>query len=63
MAPDHRAVGPSRHHRLHEAELADGTFEGVELLVPDAPGVGGIGTEAVERDLLDGEGSECGRSQ
>ena len=60
VAADDGAVLPSGHHRLDEAELAEAALEGVELLLADAPRVGGIGTQVVDGDLLDGEGGEGG---
>jgi hypothetical protein len=41
--------------RLDEAELTKAALQGVELVLTDPPRVGGIGTEEVERDVLDGE--------
>ena len=58
VAADDGGVLPSRHHRLHEAELAEAALEGVELLLADAPRVGGIGTEEVDGDLLDDQRGE-----
>ena len=45
-----------REDRLDETELAQAAFEGVELVVADPPRVGGIGTEVVDRNLIDDEG-------
>jgi hypothetical protein len=63
VTPDDGAVISPRHHRLYEAELAEAAFEVAELLVRDPSRVGRIGMEGLERDLLNGEGSECGRVQ
>jgi hypothetical protein len=53
VAADDDPVLGTRQYRLHEAELTDGAFEGVELLVADLARVGGIGTQVVDGDLGD----------
>ncbi len=57
MATDDRPVFLAGEDRLDKPELADAPFEGVELLLADASGVGWIRTEKIDRDLLD---RECG---
>jgi len=58
---DHGAILSSGQHRLREAELAQAPFECVELVLADPAGVRRVGPEALDRDLFDGEGGECGR--
>jgi hypothetical protein len=63
VTSDDGLVGPSRQHRLDEAELADAALEGVQLVLADPPRVRGVGAQLVDGNLLDGEGRESGRSQ
>src|ERR1035437_7133915 len=53
-----RALFPPGQDRRHEAEPADAAFEGVEFVVADPSGVGGVRTKEIDRDFLDGEGGE-----
>jgi hypothetical protein len=55
MSADDGGVLAPRHDGLDEAELADTPGESVELRVTDAPRVGRVGAEPVDRDLLDGQ--------
>jgi hypothetical protein len=55
MATDNGPVLPSGQYRGDEAELAKTPFERVKLVLADTSGVGWVGTELVDGDLLDGE--------
>ena len=55
MAADDDLVLAPRDDRIDEPELADGAGERVELGVGDAPGVGGIGAQVVDRYVDDRE--------
>jgi hypothetical protein len=55
MAADDGPILPSGEHGLHEAELAQGPLERVELVVADPAGVRGVRAQQVERDLLEGQ--------
>ena len=54
-ADDDRVLAPGE-DGLDEAPLADAAGQGLQLVLGDAPRVGGVGTELVDGDLLDGEG-------
>jgi hypothetical protein len=54
---------PPCQNRLNKAEPAQASGEGVELGLADAPGIGRIGTKAIDRDLFDrGGGERCSAS-
>ena len=57
VTADDSPVVTAGEDRLDEAELAQAPLERVELLVADAPGVRRVGSEVVDRHLLDGEGA------
>ena len=61
MTADDGGVLPSREDRRHEAERSQAPFEGVELVLGNPAGVPRVGAEAIDGDLFDGEGRECGR--
>jgi hypothetical protein len=54
VVADDDAVAPSD-DRLDEAELLDAARDGVQLLVADAPRVGGAGSETLDRYVFDGQ--------
>jgi hypothetical protein len=65
VAADHSPILATGEDRLHEAELAEAAFEGVELVLADPPRVGRVRSEIVDRDLFDGErgeGSQAGHA-
>jgi hypothetical protein len=49
---------PSGEDRLDEAELAEASGEGLQLILADPAGVGGIWRESLNRDVLDGQGRD-----
>jgi hypothetical protein len=55
MTADDRPVLAASQNRLNEAELAQAPRQRLELVVGDPTGVGGVGLELIDRDLLDGE--------
>jgi hypothetical protein len=55
VAADDGAVLTAGQDGLDEPELAEAALEGVEIVVADPARVGGIGSELVDRDLLDDE--------
>ena len=56
VSTDDGSVITPRQDRLDEAELAQAPLEGVEFLLADPAGVGGIGVEWIDRNELDGDG-------
>jgi hypothetical protein len=56
VTTDNRSVSRRASTRLDEAELAQAPLEGVEFLLADPAGVGGIGVEWIDRNELDGDG-------
>ena len=55
MPTDDGLVVGTGYDGIDEAEATDGAGQGVQLGVGDAPGVGGIGPQVVDRDVDDGE--------
>ena len=55
VAADDGLVVKASYDRIDEAELPDGAGERVEFGIGDAPGVGGVGAQVVDRDMDDGE--------
>jgi hypothetical protein len=56
VTTDNRSVLAAGEHRLDEAELAKATLKSVELLLADPARVGGIRSELIDRNELDGDG-------
>ena len=60
VATDDGSILPASEDRLDEAELAQAALECVELVLADPARVGGIWTELIDRDLVDGQRREGG---
>jgi hypothetical protein len=58
MAADDDPVLPSGEDRLDKAELAETPGQGLQLILADPARVGGVRREALDRDVLDGQGRE-----
>jgi len=58
MATDDGAVLPAGENGLNKAEPAQAARQGFELMLADAPRVGRIGAQAIDRDIIDREGGK-----